>query len=191
MLRFIQVLPDVSPKGDFILKDLPGSGKRVDVLCRCLAACFDWSIHTWTSKNLEFIAVIGEELLLTFKVRSNTHRKGEVWWATAVKDALQGNPPEGVTVTPGTTATLIPSILGEDNSQVYVLEEHGAPISLLRAKLQETSQNSFMLGDHRGFSRETLELLDALKVRRISLGPVSYLSSHCVAAIIAEFERRQ
>jgi tRNA pseudouridine-54 N-methylase len=72
------MLPQAPPEGDFLLKDLPGSGKRIDILCRDLAACFDWAPVSWSKSQLEIIAVIGNKKTLTFREPKEQIPRGEV-----------------------------------------------------------------------------------------------------------------
>ena len=186
LLRFIQILPNASSKGDFILKDLPGSGKRIDVLCRCLAACFDWSPETWPKQNLEFVAVIEENIILTF---SNPEEgiRGETWWAGMISNALQGNPADFITVEQKTLDILLEEYQDIPDAKIWVLEETGTPLKET-TKVNESSQNSFMLGDHRGFDSKTMKVIERFKINPLSIGQISHLSSHTVATVISTFE---
>ena len=73
-------------------------------------------------------------------------------------------------------------------SNLWVLDEQGTSI-FDGQKIQANTQNSFMLGDHRGFDSEVEDIISQYDIQRLSLGGKSYLSSHCLAAIISEFER--
>ncbi|MFX1604719.1 MAG: hypothetical protein ACFFDD_02320 [Promethearchaeota archaeon] len=188
MLKFVQVLTQVSPKGDFLLKDLPGTGNRIDVLCRVLAACFDWGPTTWPKSNLELIAVIGDEKIITFTNPESQSPYGEVEWATVIKNSLKDEPPCFVEVSDGALEDVIKRLRIHDDSSLWVLDEEGEKITDIQT-IHLTTQNSFMLGDHRGFDSQTVSLLSQYNLPRISLGSKSYLSSHCLAAIISEFER--
>jgi tRNA (pseudouridine54-N1)-methyltransferase len=190
MLRFIQLLPNASPRGDFLLRDLPGSGKRIDVLCRDLAACFSWGTKTWLKDDLELVAVIADSKMLVFSNPKEDAPEGEVAWATVIRDSLKDNPPNYVRVADGSTKNVILRYNNPPKSMLWVLDETGSHISTV---LQEESvtQNSFMLGDHRGFDSQTENLMSRYSLPKISLGKKSYLSSHCVASIISEFERSE
>ncbi|MHA2024413.1 MAG: hypothetical protein ACW98U_00825 [Candidatus Thorarchaeota archaeon] len=187
MLRFIQLLPNVSPLGDFLLKDLSGSGKRIDVLCRDLAACFSWGSITWPKTNLEVVAVIADSHILLFSNPEENAPQSELVWASTIRNSLKGNPPEYVSVSEGSLEDIIERYSKPTGSVLWVLEETGSHISTLFPLVN--TQNSFMLGDHRGFDSQTESLLSKYSLSRVSLGKKSYLSSHCVAAIISEFER--
>ena len=188
MLRFVQILPQVFPEGDFLLKDLPGSGNRIDILCRDLAACFDWGPTTWSKSSLELKAVIGNAKILTFSNPQNQTPRGEVEWASIIRDSLKDKPPSFVEVSGGTLEDVIKQLNQPTDSSLWVLDEEGTYLSDIQTILPST-QNSFMLGDHRGFDSQTVSLISQYRIQQISLGKKSYLSSHCLAAIISEFER--
>ncbi|MHA1577893.1 MAG: hypothetical protein ACTSU3_11075 [Candidatus Thorarchaeota archaeon] len=185
-LRFIQILPNVSSTGEFILKDLPGSGKRIDVLCRCLSACFDWAPETWPKQNLEFVAVIEENTILVID-NPEESSKGEAWWASMIKNALQGNSTEFITVQQKTLDALLEEYQEDPNSKIWVLDETGIPLREA-IEFDKNGQNSFMLGDHRGFDSKTMEVIEKFKIDSLSIGELSHLSSHTVATVITSFE---
>ncbi len=188
MLRFVQILPEVSPEGDFLIKDLPGSGKRIDILCRDLAACFSWGPISWSRSSLEMIAVIGDTKILTFSNPQHQIPSGEIEWALVIKESLRGNPPNYVNGSEGSLEDVIKELNKLEDSKLWVLDELG-PILFDRKTIQPVTQNSFMLGDHRGFDSRSEITLSQYNIQRISLGKKSYLSSHCLAVIISEFER--
>jgi tRNA (pseudouridine54-N1)-methyltransferase len=188
MLRFIQMLPQAPPEGDFLLKDLPGSGKRIDILCRDLAACFDWAPVSWSKSQLEIIAVIGNKKTLTFREPKEQIPRGEVGWASIIRESLRGTPPSYVEVADETLDDVVQKLVQSKKSKVWVLDEEGVLLSEF-PKIDANTQNSFMLGDHRGFDSETESIMSQYDIPRLSLGKKSYLSSHCLASLISEFER--
>ncbi|MHA1906248.1 MAG: hypothetical protein ACW98Y_03060 [Candidatus Thorarchaeota archaeon] len=186
-LRFIAIFPDIPLDGRFILKDLPGSGKRIDVLCRSLAACFDWASSSESKDNLEFIAILSHSLLMRFKVSQDASTKGETWWATTIREAIRGNPQDFVSVEEVPLEDSLKSIKRRD-PHLYVLEEEGVTLASI-IKSSSAPQYSFMLGNHRGFDERTIQIIQNLDIPRVSLGHRSYLGSHCVATVISHFER--
>jgi len=189
MLRFIQILPNASKSGDFILKDLPGSGKRIDVLCRVLSACFAWGPSKWDKNRIELLAVIGDSVILRIQNPEQKTPTGERAWAQILKNSLKGNPPEYVQVHEGNLESIIIDLNKPPKSTLWILHEEGEDLKLQEISISETD-NSFMLGDHRGFNSQTEELTSKYALRKVSLGKTSYLSSHCAAHIISEFERK-
>jgi len=188
-LRFIQVLPDASATGDFILKDLPGSGKRIDLLCRVLSAGFDWAPNTFDKSNIEIIAIIDDCITLQVQHPDQHLPRGEKAWAKIIKDSLQGNPPDYIQVTDDNIESVIMEFNNPPTENLRVLHEEGEELDFQDIANYSTD-NSFMLGDHRGFDSHTEELVSKYALQKISLGKTSYLSSHCVALIISMFERK-
>lgn len=189
MLRFIQILPNASTSGEFILKDLPGSGKRIDVLCRVLSACFEWGPSTLQQNNIEVIAVIGDSVILRFQFHGESIPSGEKAWAQVLKESLKGNPPDYVQVQEGNLESIILENDKSPCSNLWILHEEGEELKIEEISNSGTD-NSFMLGDHRGFNSQTEELTSKYALQKVALGKTSYLSSHCVARIISEFERK-
>ena len=188
-LRFIQLLPNASVTGDFILKDLPGSGKRIDVLCRVLAACFDWGPNKLDKSKIEVIAVIADKIILQVQHPGENLPSGERAWAQVIKNSLKDNPPEYISTKEGDLESVILDMTSSQSGNLWVLHEEGEEGNLQEV-VNFTTDNSFMLGDHRGFNSQTEELVSKYALQKISLGQTSYLSSHCVALIISEFERK-
>jgi tRNA (pseudouridine54-N1)-methyltransferase len=186
-LKFILYLPELSEAGDFHLKDLPGSGKRIDVLCRSLAACFDWGPSTLDKTILEIIALVGRTSCLHIRNPDTVLPRGETWWASAIKDALNGKPPPFIAVKNLDLEGVVAELLASGKDCLWVLDEDGS--TLTKENLADgDAQNSFIIGGYRGFDSEALKVFDDHSIYRLSLGTTSYLSSHCVAAIISMYE---
>ncbi|TXT57655.1 MAG: hypothetical protein BAJATHORv1_10358 [Candidatus Thorarchaeota archaeon] len=187
-LRFIQLLPNSTTKGNFILKDLPGSGKRIDLLCRVLSACFDWAPVTWKRSHLEVIAVIQNMMSLIFKDPGDQMPLGEVAWAKLIQDVLEGKRVPFITRWNQGLEYVIDTVQAQEG-KIWFLHEEGKPLKEIDT-LNVSAQNSFMLGDHIGFDSKASRLIEKAGIQPVSLGKTSYLSSHCTAAVISEFERR-
>jgi tRNA pseudouridine-54 N-methylase len=188
VLRFIQLLPDTPPTTNFSSKDLPGSGKRIDILCRVLAAGFDWSPSIIAKTKIEVMAVFSNEVALTVSDPRDDMPVGEVAWVNAILEALRDNPPEYIKIESIELQEILDRLLHEIGSRIVALDEKGDPIVPTFFE-NKNAQNSFMLGDHRGFDSESLRIIRNKDIQQRSLGEKSYLSSHCVAALISKFER--
>ena len=185
ILRFILILPSVSEKGQFKLRDLPGSGGRVDILCRSLAACFDWGPATWPKSMLELVAVIANKVTIRVQDPGKLLPRGEAQWAETIRRVLNDSSTDFAT---GQKAALPELMAGLHQGHVWVLEETGKPFGEIKT-MNPDGENTFIVGDHRGFDSQTQLTLDDHSIYRISIGKRSYLSSHCIAAIISKFER--
>jgi tRNA (pseudouridine54-N1)-methyltransferase len=188
-LRFILLLPEASTKGEFILKDLPGSGKRIDLLCRVFSAGFDWAPNTFDKSNIEIIAVIDDSVILLVQYPGKDLPIGEKAWALIIKNSLQGDPPHYVQVIGDNLESVILKFNNPPTANFWVLHEEGEEVDL-REAVTSSTDNSFMLGDHRGFNSHAEDLVSKYDLQKISLGKTSYLSSHCVALIISRLERK-
>ncbi len=187
LLRFIQVLPNADADGNFSLKDLPGSGGRIDVLCRGLAACFDWGTETWSKDNLELIAILRANRILRFRCPVQQCRS-ERTWAEMTKRAMKGFTVEGIEAQEGSLETCIEETEALAGSRMWVLERTGVDRSVLKDAV-DSSQNTFIIGDHLGFDDRAQRVFADHGVTKVSLGSTDYLSSHCIATVISEIER--
>ncbi|MEM2142700.1 MAG: hypothetical protein QXS20_06185 [Candidatus Thorarchaeota archaeon] len=186
-MRFILVLPTIRADGKFRLRDLPGSGGRVDILCRSLSACFDWAPETWPMDRIELVAVVGHRYVLTFRYSAPV-RRSEVEWARRIQSALMGTSDRDVEVAQGDIETVIHEMVNRESNAIWVLDELGkqeCPFCTMR----ESQENTFIIGDHRGFDERTTRAMNENGLGRYTLGSTKYLSSHCVAIVISELER--
>lgn len=187
VLRFIQVLPNANADGDFSLKDLPGSGGRIDILCRGLSACFDWGTETWSKEGLELIGALGSNRILRFRFPAQECRS-ERTWAEMIKRAMKGFTVEGIETREGSLEDCIGEIEALASSKIWVLDRTGVDRSVLKDTV-DSSQNTFIIGDHLGFEDRAQRVFADHGVTKVSLGSTDYLSSHCIAAVISEIER--
>jgi tRNA pseudouridine-54 N-methylase len=101
---------------------------------------------------------------------------------------MKGNLSDSITIKHSSLHSFIAELLASAGSQLWVLEEDGMSISSCIGN-DLASQSSFIVGDHRGFDSGTKRVIDNCNIPSVSLGAASYLSSHCIAAVISEFER--
>ena len=93
---------------------------------------------------------------------------------------------EGVSIEKKSFSELIQSHLTK--AELYYLHESGQDIRDIKFDFERDS--TFILGDQKGLSFEEEGMLDGLNVKRISVGPVSYLSSQVIALAHDELDRR-
>jgi tRNA pseudouridine-54 N-methylase len=101
---------------------------------------------------------------------------------------MKGHLSDNVIIKHTSLQEFIADLLASAGSQLWVLEEDGKSISSGIGN-DLASQNSFIVGDHKGFDSWTQRVIDNCNIPSVSLGAASYLSSHCIAAVISEFER--
>lgn len=114
--------------------------------------------------------------------------KGEPQWGSIIRDAMKGHLSDSVTIKHSSLHDFIAELLASAGSQLWVLEENGTSISSCISN-DRAMQSSFIIGDHRGFDSSTQRVIDNCNIPSVSLGAASYLGSHCIAAVISEFER--
>ena len=134
---------------------------------------------------LEFVAVIAGKITLRVRDPGGLLPRGEVQWAEAIRRILGESK-----IDFGQCQRLgLPELLAElHQGHVWALEETGEPFRESRIT-NPHGENTFIVGDHRGFDSQTQRTLDDHSIYRLSIGKTSYLSSHCIAAIISKFER--
>ena len=189
LLRFVLIFPFLEIDGQFHSKDLPGSGRRIDVLCRSLAACFDWGPTTWPKMGIQVTAILADQIAVIVDTPVEEIPRGEVSWANIIKQSLKGNPPIYVEVKEMTLVDYLDALIDAPNSKVWVLEETGTDIDE-GPEMDSSFDNTILVGDHKGFDDRTKEIIADRSIYPLSLGKTSYLGSHCVAAIIRLFERK-
>ncbi len=202
MRRFVVVGHDVPIDGDFTLNDLCGGAGRLDVLLRCVSSAFFLSrgirrdVETYLvlpglgsrplrpsdregsrgagpsgPKTLRFVG--GELRYLNPDERST---------AALVRTALL-KPLEGAGEVPSTPGIYVSrrglgDLLGALPGPVWLVED-GDPWP--RDGLPEDS--TFYLSDHRDFRPEEEGALRGAGARRVSLGPRSLHSHHCITVV--------
>ena len=142
-----------------------------------------------SKSQIEVIAIVGNNVILRFGYPKENLPSGEKAWAEVIKESLRGNPPEFVHVSEGNLESVILETNSPAKSNLWVLHEEGEQFDISKSQNSMTD-NSFMLGNHRGFNSHAEELISKHALQKVSLGNTSYLSSHCVARIISEFERK-
>ncbi|AMQ18017.1 tRNA (pseudouridine(54)-N(1))-methyltransferase TrmY [Thermococcus peptonophilus] len=176
---------------DFSLKDLPGTGGRIDLLCRFLNSAFLLS-HGIRKDVRVFITLYGKPnppKTIHFegpklKVRLNPDERST---SLILKKALEvgkdlREPTKEVEVFPG---VYVSNMTFEDvvrrsmkDSTLYYLVEDGRPITEI-----EFPQNpAFVLGDHLGLGKEDERFLEGI-AEKVRVGRRSYLASHVVAFV--------
>jgi len=159
-------------KTKFLLKDLPGSGRRIDVLCRCVNSAFclshdirrDVVLHLcFAGKTIKFV---GKELKhLTPDERGI---------AILIRKALEGNPTPGIYI----SEKSFRDTLLESGKEIIYLDEKGEDISHLKLK----KDMCFVLAGHLGFNKEDQEILEKIG-KKISISPKILHADHCIIIV--------
>lgn len=197
---FLLKASEACTSSDFKLNDLPASSGRLDVVCRCIIASL------LEAKRIRgdtvFIALLeGKpnppmQLRLVGK-RLETLPYSEAGIACVLKKVLEEKldtdeeyaPPywRGVYLNKKSYIEVLDSVF--ISSQLYYLHESGEDIRDVGIDLEHDSV--FVLGSNRGLSVEDERPLDRLGAKRISVGPLSYLSSQVITIVQHELDSRK
>lgn len=182
------------------MKDLPSSSGRLDVVCRCsIASLLDnQRIRTDTT----FIAVLEggtrAPLCLEFDGKEiRTIPFSEIAVAGLLRRVLSDGCEsgkkhpvpywKGVSIERESFAELLHHSLATGG--LYYLHERGEDIRNVNFDLE--CDDTFVLGDQKGLSPQEESMLDGLRARRVSVGPLSYLSSQVITLTQDELDRRR
>jgi tRNA (pseudouridine54-N1)-methyltransferase len=176
----------------FTLNDLPGSGGRLDILCRCVTAalCLSHSIR----RDVQVYLVLQDQITVRFEgeavKRLNPDERST---AALVQRALERLPAisasEEQESTPGVFVSraglaAVLERLKTQSVELFVLHEHGRDIRTV--KIHEPV--AFVLSDHQDLSASEEALLE--RCQRLSLGPVALHADHCIPLVHNELDRR-
>jgi len=171
----------IGKKRGFLLQDIPGTSGRLDVLCRSALAC-----HLTAPKECTVLfGILGSgEDAATLYFSSLAGLRDEISLARVVKDLVlahtgysQDLPSEypHIALLNYNFVQLL-RVLHNLGDLVY-LTEQGETLQTTAL----TPNSTFVLGSHMDLGEKEQELLSHLGAKAISIGPRSYLTSHCIA----------
>lgn len=184
---------------DFLIRDVPGTSGRLDVVCRILAATF--RTVPQLNPNLRFLAILGgpPDSPLLLKVSSATAEsipESELACALILKGLFHQYRtagsiqheiwPQFSLTRQGFEETL--QEVAKTAHQIYYLVEKGNPFEDVNLDL--TKPLTFLFGDDRGLPPEHETLLSKYKVQEVSIGEQSYLGSQVVTLVLLELTRQ-
>ena len=184
MRRFVIIAHDVPLDGDFSLDDLPGTGGRIDVVCRCVTAAlllshdlrYDVEVKIVVQNDVT-ISIDGREIRrLNPDERSTAAR---LRTALSHRDELVGRrpiePTPGIEIVADDLARTLETINAADDP-IYHLDPEGAPIT----RESPPDNPTFVLSDHRPFSSADQGTLEEFDPRKRSLSPRSIHADHAI-----------
>ena len=195
MRRFVVIGRTATASPDFLLRDLPGTSGRLDVLLRCLRAALLVS-HGIRKDTLVYLVLLGgpdsPRSLRIDGAATRYVRPDEYSLATTVKKALSV-PIEasgfvlartGIWVARGGLEVVLADL---PPIASYVLDVDGADI---RGASLDARENVFFLGDHLGLDADARSRIDGFGARAIGLGPISVHADDAIALVSNELDRR-
>jgi tRNA (pseudouridine54-N1)-methyltransferase len=174
--------------GNFTLNDLPGSGGRMDILCRCVNTSLFLS-HDLRRDVDCYLVLCGEPVPpKTIRFSGNTLRSlspDERSAGALIKKALDipagrefRDAAPGVSVRKGGLAQLM------EEHAFCVLDERGIDIRTVR-----TIPDAFLLSDHLNFTGDEERLEE--QCPRYSVGPACIHADHTITIVHNELDRRR
>lgn len=179
---------------DFNLKDIPGTGGRLDVLVRCIPAALLTSHGVREDTDIYLVHLGPPEAPKVVHVRGAEVQHlnpDERTTAMLLQKALGAftTGPVWQTSTPGVRVAAIglEDLEAElEGTRFFRLDEGGRDI----ADVELAEDCVFMLGDDQGFTPEEVELLERWGAEPVSLGPVSLQADQCVVVTHNHLDRR-
>lgn len=191
MRRFIVVGHKAASAPGFNLKDLAGTGGRIDVLVRCVPAAL--LVSHGLRPDVELVTLhLGPPAgpkAVRWRSASMKHlNPDERTTATLFEKALGAftTGPVWQPATPGVEVAVLglEDVLGD--GPLVQLHEEGEDVATADLPADAT----FVLGDHLGFTPEEDALLARRGAMRVSLGPVSLQADQCVVVLHNQLDRR-
>lgn len=189
MTSFVVIGHAAKTDGSFSLNDLPGSGGRMDLLCRCVQATLFLSHGIREDASCMLVLAGGPGSVKTVRFEGGSVRSlspDERSSASFIKKALElpaGSLFRGVT--PGVSVRKggIEQILAEN--RCGILDENGTDIRNACGDLPDL----FILSDHMNFTEAEEEMI--LHLPRYSLGPQVVHADHAIVLLWNEIDRRR
>ncbi len=196
MREFIMYSRKGVTSSDFTLKDLPGSGGRMDLNARCVISALWLSRDLRRDSRMVFslngpsdpplaMAFDGKELQ-----RVTPDERNIGLWIKKVlerRDEVDGDWKEvhdGIYLSEKSFQELIKD---RQDRNLYVLHESGEGIRTADIKEDPV----FILGDHIGLPRKEEGFVERFGAEKISLGPESYFSTQSIVLVHNELDRRR
>lgn len=177
---------------NFSLNDLPGSGGRMDLVCRCINSAL-WLSHKLRTDTRIFVVLNGPPsppVTVVFE-GSNLKRVSpdERNIASWIRKSLRGLKKEWRNVQDGIKVAKksFQEIMREVEGNFYILHEKGRFLREVEIKRNPV----FILGDHIGLPQKEERFALRFGAEKISLGKLSYLASQCITIVHHELDVRQ
>jgi|GEM_PF-4978151 len=163
------------------LRDLAGSGRRLDVACRCILASLRGR-NGIIRKNINVYLVIGKGEVLSLNVENNDLK--------IVPDSeleiarLLLKEPKLIKILPYKGLCSFIDTLINQEYRVIVLHEKGKTWrKMLKNGILQERRIAFVIGGPYGIPKEEENELRAMKLDMLSLGRKRYLASECIAIL--------
>ena len=174
----------------FSLRNVASTSGRLDVICRSILSAF--LVDGVIRRDVVFYGSLWgppepPKLLTVTGSALRFLPNDEVYVARVIRELfLDGDVPDGFKVERKSFDDLIYSIR-RMGVKLFYLHEEGLLIKGVDFDVE--GDYGFILGDQLGLDVKSERLLSSLGIRRISLGPVSYLASQCILIVNNHLDR--
>ena len=183
--------------GNFNLNDLPGSGGRIDILCRCVNSALFLS-HDLRRDVIIYLVLLGEPdtpRIVKFEgkyvryLNPDERSSGSLIKKALEKSAIprwrESTP--GVWIRLGGLADLLEEVI-TDEKKLFYMREDGNDI---RDEFKENMPENivFILGDHTGMTPVEETVIQDSDSKTINVGPRSLHADHCIILVNNEMDR--
>ncbi|WP_316558738.1 tRNA (pseudouridine(54)-N(1))-methyltransferase TrmY [Methanimicrococcus stummii] len=187
--------------GKISLNDLPGSAGRMDVLCRCVTSALFISFGMRRDVNVWLIlkGEPGPDKIVRFNgetmrmLNPDERSSGSLIQKALLIDAadVEKQSTPGVFVRYGKLEQLLGEI-SEKSRPLFYLKEDGADVFEMIQNQQSAAlleNGVYILGDNQGVFEDDEKTIEGAGASKISVGPISLLSSQCVTLILNALDR--
>jgi len=172
---------------DFSLKSLAGSPGRMDLIARCLIASLNRpeGIRGDTLFTVVLEGAPNPPVSMRFDGgKMGNMPAGEVEAARLIYDVLSQQTVAGISMERRSFERSVTDCRNDGGYSLFYLHEQGED----SRGMKFGERPLFILGDQKGLDPRSEKLLDDLGAKRISLGPFSYLASHCITVVNNELD---
>ena len=199
MREFIVVGHKARTDSNFNLNDLPGTGGRMDILCRCVNSSLFLS-HDLRRDVVIYLVLLGEpetSKIVKFEGKNVRYlNPDERSSGSLIKKALDKSAGSywklstpGVWIRTGDLNDILHEVMdGAENKILFYLSEDGIDIRKSDEK-PLLDDVVFVLGDHMGMTPEEESIIKDAGSNIINIGPVSLHADHCIVLVNNEFDR--
>ncbi|HDJ89871.1 MAG TPA: hypothetical protein ENG40_04180 [Thermoprotei archaeon] len=168
---------------DFSLNNIAATSGRLDLVIRCIIATFYGNSHL--RKNVDFYAVLNGPPNPPKVIRINGRKikvlpNTEKEMARILYDILKGKEVSGFTLLNLSFSEILKNLYLEKYKFIYIIER-GNDIS--KVNFSEKEKYLFILGDQKGLNKNDENILKKYNAKEVNLGPISYLTSHCIVIL--------
>lgn len=184
MLSFIIIFNRELP-GDFNIKNIPGTGNRLDVILRSMLMVLNSNYYNYLNPQM---IIVFEKFFMkpktlfinaSFKLNIENEFSAALFFKRLLKTGFESaGLPDGIVSEPLSFEDVVQSL--KPTTILYYMHKNGR---LLSNFLFKNVNTAFILGDCDGLTGEQERILEDYGVQKLSLGSVEYLTSQCVSLI--------